>query len=330
MHALAANADLQTDRLTPNDVEFWCSDPSVFQQNVDRIGAALAVSEPDAKAGRVFFRIAKMIPVRLSLPGVQGYVEADALPFSDWSALIQESGRSRPETPSGSVVAAGYLRSLYPVAPGAETAVVSRAASATLPLAVVEEGAALARVNFLHQVALPDQVWDRLSQGTAPTRVAVWNSPGRSLRLDASSAPGTELLIRGDAVREYGRESRAFKLIGSVMTAVFIVAAAAVVAFDQLDSARSDADACRRLRLLGMADADLRRLVSVQVMLSFAVPFILGAFHAAFALRMVASLSRFRVLESALLVIAASAASFATFLALIRFRRLDSAFRQKT
>jgi hypothetical protein len=330
MHALAANADLQTDRLTPNDVEFWCSDPSVFQQNVDRIGAALAVSEPDAKAGRVFFpdsqddprpalpsrrpglrggRCAAVFRLERTDPGIRAEQAGDAVRFGGGRRLSAFALSCR----AGSGDRRGFPGCVGDAASGR-----GGGGGRPGPRQFPASGR-LARSGL--GSPLP---------GDRPDE-------GRRLEFPRPFAPsrcflgaGTELLIRGDAVREYGRESRAFKLIGSVMTAVFIVAAAAVVAFDQLDSARSDADACRRLRLLGMADADLRRLVSVQVMLSFAVPFILGAFHAAFALRMVASLSRFRVLESALLVIAASAASFATFLALIRFRRLDSAFRQKT
>lgn len=308
MFCLASSGAIQTDRLNPNDAELVCPDPAVFDAAVARATSAFSA------AGVPAFRIAESFPVRISYDGAEAGVDADAISLSSWLNLMAESGRPYlGVVPEDSVVVTGYLVSIFPALSGTRAAV--RRAESTFQgqLLIVPEGHALALLDSLHQVVIPDTEWSRLAGSGPVSRIAVWNADGADLTAAPIFPDGVRFALRSESVRNYSRESGALMFIGAALTVAFLFAALSSAAFKLLEDARDDRIRFRLLRVIGMGARDVRRVVSIQVGLSFALPFILGSLDTIFALKMLGTLTRFRVAGPTFVALAATAAAFGLF-----------------
>ncbi|MFA6505258.1 MAG: hypothetical protein WCT14_04125 [Treponemataceae bacterium] len=327
MWALAANETIQIDRSCPNGLELTSTDTQSLSAVTRRINQIIkAEGHPDQGiASPPIFRQITVIPLELHFEKSGKTIAVEALPFSVWSGLLKETGRKTAPAPMENEI---FGTSYFMTLPGVESsAKIIASANGGLALngtfRILREGYARSSAVVLKQVVLSDAQWEKLSRQTpAQNHIlsAVWNSDnpdyfrsfGASFHTALAEAEksGIPWKLRIDAVDKYRMNAGALLFIGAMLTVSFLGVAISALAFKLWEGVPADRQCLTVLDAIGMRTRDKEKTIAFRIAFSFALPAALGTLHAAFALRMLATLSGFSVFLSAVAVSTIALLSF--------------------
>lgn len=323
--SFASNDTIQVDRTCPNVLELGGRDQEALSRAVTTLAQALP-SDPAFS-----FRRAECVRAEIRVPETGARFQVNAMSLSTWRGLMRDTGReTRAGREEGEILGTGYFHGV----PGIRTddRVLLRAQDGTTMeriFRIIPEGYALSSSTALFQIVLADADWDRLALSARPQDrlfSALWNladieafrslEPSLEPAMDELRRLGIETLMRTKDLDEYRRNSGALLFIGVLMMAAFLTLAFSALLFRQWGSLPSDRSRLRMLDSLGTRAGDAKKALRICVASTFSAPFALGFLHAAFAFRMLANLSRFRIAPSAVLAFALTWAVAAVVLAI--------------
>jgi putative ABC transport system permease protein len=170
-----------------------------------------------------------------------------------------------------------------------------------------------------------DALWAELlaQAGTAAQRRSVtWDGVGiersriaakalKAAGANAAVAGTGAAIVRSSFLDEEGKIFGVLLFIGGFLAAVFIIAAASILAFRSVEDAREDRGRYRILSELGATEEVLREALARQNAIAFGLPLALGLCHTCMALVMMRNITG---VSSAMPTIAVSAGAIAAFL----------------